>query len=162
MTRRKPSEEDKPKKKTKEHVKKEEIDRLHSILDIDDEEEMEKEIKKVLKDRRQKIHRQVADMESKNKRMLMWVGVIIAMLVIVSFWVFKFNEIVTRPIMSTSQEIKDIDFEQTKEALTTTLDKVRSGIEEIKQEAKKFEEERVQQDEEVQQEEEEITPFPSE
>ena len=47
-------------KKTKKHVKPEDIEHLHSLIDADDEGEIEKEIKYVLKERHQKVHKQVA------------------------------------------------------------------------------------------------------
>ena len=129
-------------KKNKYTVKQEEIDKLQAMLDHDEEEEIEKDMKELLKKRRQKIHRQVADMESHNKRLLMWSLIIVIMVVIIGFWLFKFNEIISRPLAVANYEIKQIDFGQAKEELTATMQRVKTGIEEIKVEAEKFEQER--------------------
>lgn len=124
-------------------VRPEEIAHLHAMLDKDDEQEMEKEIRQALKERRRKIRHQASEMEDHNKRLIMWVGITVVMLIVVSFWAIKFNEIVSRPIITTvDQEIKDIDFEKAKQELTSTMNKVKAGIEEIKQEAEKLEQQK--------------------
>jgi len=137
MTGRKKSE------KTSNHqeIKQDEIDRLRAMLDHDEEAQIEKDMRELLHQRRQKIHRQVAEMESRNKRLLMWSAIVVLMLIVISFWLFKFNEIVSRPLATANYDLKQLDFDQAKEELTTTMDRVKTGIDELKKEAVKLEKE---------------------
>lgn len=133
-------------KSEKRTVKPEDIKHLHAMLAEDDEQDIEKEIKQVLRDRRQKLHRQAAAMESRNKRLLMWVSVVMVMLVILSLWIVKFNDIVGRPVLTVKQEVQDIDFDKARDELTNTMKKVRQGIDDIKAQAQQLEQEKTQEE----------------
>jgi len=137
MTGRKKSE----KISNHQEIKQDEIDRLRAMLDHDEEAQIEKDMRELLHQRRQKIHRQVAEMESRNKRLLMWSAIVVLMLIVISFWLFKFNEIVSRPLATANYDLKQLDFNQAKEELTTTMDRVKTGIDELKKEAVKLEKE---------------------
>ena len=137
MTGRKKSE----KISNHQEIKQDEIDRLRAMLDHDEEAQIEKDMRELLHQRRQKIHRQVAEMESRNKRLLMWSAIVVLMLIVISFWLFKFNEIVSRPLATANYDLKQLDFDQAKEELTTTMDRVKTGIDELKKEAVKLEKE---------------------
>ncbi|NCN25033.1 hypothetical protein COT94_04490 [Candidatus Falkowbacteria bacterium CG10_big_fil_rev_8_21_14_0_10_37_14] len=113
-----------------------EIDRLKLLLETEEhlESDLRQEMQEIIKTRDRQITRELRHSEERNKRLVMWVGVTIMMLVIASFWIANLLALTTRDL-SIGAKPETIDIEGAKENLTTTMDKVLKDLEAIKREA---------------------------
>ncbi|MFH0840782.1 MAG: hypothetical protein V1865_02260 [bacterium] len=117
-----------------------ELERLKGILESDDEDELEEELREV-RARERKQRQKIAEMEVRNKRLLMWVVIVFIMVIIAIFWMMNLDVITKQPSEGPQVEVKSDSLEQAKEELTDTMDKIRDSIDEIKKQAEKLEEE---------------------
>ena len=124
------------------HISDEELARLRGLINQEEGQELEQAMKQAVRQRRRAVHHQLASMENRNKRLLMWALVILLMLAVVSLWLFKFNQLVTRPSVSANYPASpEIDFEETKKNLSDTFSEVINDLDELKQQAAELKQE---------------------
>jgi len=116
----------------------EELEHLRGL--IAKEEELEAEMKQDLAEaisaRDKKLLRELRRLNNKNRRLLMWVGVVALMLIIVGFWLSRLETVVTAPM--SESETNQVDLNSARENLQTTVQQVIKSIEDIKRQAKEL------------------------
>jgi hypothetical protein len=71
-------------------------------------------------------------MNSKNKRLIMWIGVSLIMLVIVGFWVLSLDWSVERPYAESVKQIDPKSLSEYKDNLDKTFEEVMTQIDQLK------------------------------
>ncbi len=120
-------------------INQEEIANLRALLEKEEELEadMKRELREVIKTRDKKLMREFSRLENKNRRLIMWVGVIVLMLAIISFWVSRLDVIITRPLAT--DKTQDFDLSEASTNMQTTAQEVIKSIDEIKKQAQLLE-----------------------
>jgi len=138
----------KPKKVTIKRAKQEpkinqaEIDRIKSLLDQEEkvlEEDMKVELSKMIDDRDLRMSRELNKIDTKNKKMIMWIGVTLFMLSIVSFWVSSLDVTIRQPYLKSGTQVDQKSLAEYKENLDKTFKEVMIEIDQLKEQSKKLE-----------------------
>lgn len=116
------------------------IARLRDLIEREErlEIEMRQDLREAIRSRDKKLIREVSRLEDKNRRLIMWIGVIVIMVVIFGFWISKIGEVINTPLAD--QSIQNFDLTEATKNMQTTVNDVVKSIDEIKQEAKKLDE----------------------
>lgn len=117
-----------------------EIERLKALIAKEEEleTEMKQDLKEAIKNQDKKLIRELHRLENRNRHLIMWIGVAVLMLVVVSFWVSKLDVIVNRPF-NNIDETQNFDLGEARANMQSTIQEVIKGIEDIKQQAKELE-----------------------
>jgi hypothetical protein len=118
-----------------------EIARIKELLQEEEqviEADLRKEFKAMLSERDQVFSRQT-EMDAKNKRLIIWIGVTLFMLSIVSFWVSNLDVMIRPKNVAPGERIDAATLQEAKENIGTNLDQVMKEIDRLKTEAKKLE-----------------------
>jgi len=143
---------DKPKAKTKRVVVRRvkdqptinqaEIDKLKLLLDEEErvmEADIKQELRNIFNERDQAIKGELTQMDLKNRRLIMWIGVSLFMLSIVSFWVSSLDTVIRGPAPSMYRSIDEAAIDQAKENFSKNLGEVMKEIDRLKLESQKLE-----------------------
>ena len=118
----------------------EELEKLRGLLEEDDDEKMEDNLREV-RALEHKQQQRIDEIEVHNKKLMMWIGIVFIMVVIVIFWMMNIDTITGGLKKDIKIEIKSEEFERAKMELTDTLGEVRTNIDEMKAQAEKIEQE---------------------
>lgn len=113
-----------------------EIARLKHILAEEEnlEEDLRHDMEQIIRNRDRALAKQLKYIEERNRRMMMWTGVVLFMLIIALFWLASLRA-TTNSGVSRRQTSEQINTQETKENLTKVMNKVISGIEELKKQS---------------------------
>jgi type II secretory pathway component PulM len=116
------------------------IARLRDLIEREErlEIEMRQDLREAIKSRDKKLIREVSRLEDKNRRLIMWIGVVVIMVVIFGFWISRIGEVINTPLAD--QSIQNFDLTEATNNMQTTVKDMVKSIDEIKQEAKKLDE----------------------
>jgi hypothetical protein len=119
----------------------EEIARLRELIEREErlEEELKQEVREVARNRDRKLFKELNRQETKNRRLIMWIGVTILMVIVFALWASRLNVLVTKPLQSGAT--KDFDLTEAQENLQKTVQEVVKSIDEIKAQSKQLDEE---------------------
>jgi type II secretory pathway component PulM len=118
----------------------EDLERLKGMLADDEEERFEHDLHAVhASERRQQ--QKLNELELRNKKLMMWVGIVFVMVVIVIFWMLNIDTIVGGGKKDLKMDISSEDFQKAKLDLTETIQKVRNNIDELKNQAQQVQQE---------------------
>jgi hypothetical protein len=126
---------------TEAHIDHEEIARLRELIEREErlEQDLKEEVREVARNRDRKLFRELNRQETKNRRLIMWIGVTIFMLIIFALWASRLTLMVAKPIDIGAT--KDFDLTEAQANLQKTVQEVVKGIDEIKKQAKQLDEE---------------------
>jgi hypothetical protein len=124
------------KKSTQPQIEPEEIERLKALIEKEEELElqMKQDLREAVRGRDKKLIRELHRLENKNRRLVMWIGVIVLMLAVVAFWVSRLDVIIARPLTSADTS-QNIDLSEVQANLQNTVQQVIKSIDEMKQQA---------------------------
>ncbi|MEI6379225.1 MAG: hypothetical protein WCO55_06235 [Candidatus Falkowbacteria bacterium] len=117
-------------------IDEEEIIRLKQLLAQEEnlEEDLRRDMEDIIHDRDRALAKQLRYLEDRNKRLMMWIGTIFFMLIIVLFWLAGIRAMAS-PSFSKKSEPEQIDIGQTKDDLTRVMNRVITGIDDLKKQA---------------------------
>lgn len=126
---------------TEAHIDHEEIARLRELIEREErlEQDLKEEVREVARNRDRKLFRELNRQETKNRRLIMWIGVTIFMLIIFALWASRLTSMVAKPVDIGAT--KDFDLTEARDNLQKTVQEVVKGIDEIKKQAKQLDEE---------------------
>ena len=129
------------KQSTEAHIDHEEIARLRELIEREErlEEDLKQEVREVARNRDRKLFRELNRQETKNRRLIMWIGVTILMVIIFAIWASRLSLTVTKPLEIGATQ--DFDLTEAQNNLQQTVQEVVKSIDEIKTQAKKLDEE---------------------
>lgn len=129
------------KQSTEAQIDHEEIARLRELIEREErlEEDLKQEVREVAKNRDRKLFRELNRQETKNRRLIMWIGVTILMVIIFAIWASRLSLTVTKPLEVGAT--KDFDLTEAQNNLQQTVQEVVKSIDEIKTQAKQLDEE---------------------
>lgn len=115
----------------------EEIERLRELIAREErlEQDLRSEVREAVKARDKKLIRELSRLENRNRRVVMWIGVILLMLIIFGFWVSQLDSLIRSPLTDQGSA-PTTDLLEIKNNLESTVGEVVKGIDEIKQQAK--------------------------
>ncbi len=118
------------------HIDPAEIERLKELIAKEEEleAEMRQEVREAVQASDKKLIRELHRLENKNRRLVMWVGVIVLMLIIVSFWVSRLDVIITQPLANIDTT-QNFDLAEARANMQTMVQEVVKSIEDIKKQA---------------------------
>lgn len=126
------------KKSIEPKIEPEEIERLRTLLAREEELEweMRQDMREAIKASDKRLLRELHRLENKNRRLLLWIGVTIVMLIIIVFWVSRFDSLIVRPPVAATTS--NFDLSSTGLDMQNTVKSVLQSIEEIKTQAKQL------------------------
>jgi hypothetical protein len=113
-----------PRRKKSPPIDQADIDRLKLLVETEEhlESSLKQEMQEIIRARDRQLNRELRHSEERNKRLVMWVGVTVIMLIIASFWIANLLTLTTRDLNIDTPPEK-IDIEEAKKNLTTTWTK---------------------------------------
>lgn len=129
---------------TEAHIDHEEIARLRELIEREErlEEDLKEEVREVARNRDRKLFKELDRQETKNRRLIMWIGVTIVMVVIFALWASRLTSLVSKPLEIGAT--KDFDLTEAQNNLQQTVQEVVKSIDEIKTQAKQLDAETIQ------------------
>lgn len=122
----------------KPEINHEEIERIKAMLAAEEgaiEADMRKEMSRMIDERDVQMSRQLGDMNAKNKRLIMWIGVSLIMLMIVIFWVSTLDLAVNRSYAKSDKQIDKKSLSEYKDNLDKTFKEVMTQIDKLKEQS---------------------------
>ncbi|HRH21940.1 MAG TPA: hypothetical protein PLJ58_01935 [bacterium] len=119
----------------KAEVNQEQVERIKAMLDQEEEnieKDLRREMTRMIDERQLAMSHELGDMNSKNKRLIMWIGVSLIMLVIVGFWVLSLDWSVERPYAESVKQIDPKSLSEYKDNLDKTFEEVMTQIDQLK------------------------------
>ena len=119
----------------KAEVNQEQVERIKAMLDQEEEnieKDLRREMTRMIDERQLAMSHELGDMNSKNKRLIMWIGVSLIMLVIVGFWVLSLDWSVERPYTESVKQIDPKSLSEYKDNLDKTFEEVMTQIDQLK------------------------------
>lgn len=118
-----------------------ELARIKELLDREErsiEVDLKRDFIDILNERDHIINRQT-EAEHKNKKLIIWIGVSLFMLSVVSFWIMSLD-VLMRPRYDDSlgKEIEGVSLEEVRDNLSTNLDAVMKEVERLRIESDKI------------------------
>ncbi len=123
-------------------INQEELDRIKAIVEQEErevEEDLKKELSMMMDDRELKMSRELNHQNNKNKKMIMWIGVTLFMLSIVSFWVSSLDVTINSPYTKSGKQIDQKSLAEYKDNLDKTFQEVMVQIDQLKEQTKQTE-----------------------
>lgn len=120
-------------------INQEELDRIKSIVEQEErevEEDLKIELSKMMDDRDLKMSRELNHQNNKNKKMIMWIGVTLFMLSVVSFWVSSLDVTISQTYSKSGQQIDQKALIEYKDNLDKTFQEVMTQIDQLKEATK--------------------------
>jgi|GEM_PF-3053584 hypothetical protein len=128
-------------KKQEPHINEAEIARIKELLEREDsvlEEDLKRDFREILSERDRVLGKH-NESDRRNKLLIIWIGVSLFMLSIISFWIASFDEIVKRPVMGEKPVIDAVSLDEAKDSLGTSLEQVMAEIDQLKKQANQLE-----------------------
>ena len=116
-----------------------EIERLRDLIGREEmlERDLRRDMEEVVRGRDKRLGRELRQMEERNKRLVMWIGVSFLMLVIVICWVMSLRAM-TSDTVKESADLKNFDLAGAKDNLTNNMKDIIADIERIKAEGERL------------------------
>jgi cell division protein FtsL len=102
------------------------------------EADMHQEIARMIDERDLKMSHDLNDINNRNKRLMMWVGVTVAMLVVVVIWVSTLGFAVNNNYRASEKQIDGRSLAEYKQNLDQTFAEVMTKIEQLKEQSKQM------------------------
>lgn len=118
------------------------IDKLKQLLNEEEREieaDIKHELREIFNERDRAIKGELTQMDLKNRRLIMWIGVSLFMLSIVSFWVSSLDNVIRQPVPSMYRPIDEAVIDQAKEDFSKNLSEVMKEIDRMKLESQRLE-----------------------
>lgn len=127
------------KKSRKPEINQAEAERIKVMLEEEEaviEADLRHEMSRMISEQDVKMSRQLGDMNGRNKRWIMWIGVSLSMLVIVAFWVSTLDFQVNRNYTESSKQIDPKSLAEYKDNLDKTFKEIMTQIDQLKEQSK--------------------------
>lgn len=117
-------------------IEPEELRRLEALLaqEVKADHELKQEMHEIISSRDRALNKELKRLEERNKKLIMWIGVILIMVIIAIFWVSNMLATIKPKTDLTAVDTK-YDVEEIRRNLTETMGRVVSDIDELKQQA---------------------------